>query len=50
MTPDELRDALWFVDVCERGGGTWPDEAAEWRRRIVAWQGFMKRGGGPGVA
>jgi hypothetical protein len=41
MKPEELRDALWILQVCERGGGTSAEEAAEWRRRIVAWQAFL---------
>ena len=39
--PDEIEEALWFVDVCERAGGTPPEEAAEWRRRILAVQRFL---------
>ena len=42
MKPDEIEDALRFVDICERGGGTPPEEADEWRRRIVAWQRFLE--------
>ena len=46
MTPDEVEDALRFVDICERGGGTPPKEADEWRRGILAWQGFLGLKGG----
>jgi hypothetical protein len=46
MTPEEVHDALRFVEICERGGGTPPEEADEWRRRILAWQGFLGLEGG----
>ena len=36
MTPDEVSDALWFVDAMERAGPMDAEEADEWRRRIVA--------------
>lgn len=38
MQPHEIRDALWFIDVFERAGGLGATEAAELRRRVVAWQ------------
>jgi hypothetical protein len=41
MTPDEIEDALRFVEICERGGGASIEEADEWRRRILAWQAFL---------
>ena len=41
LTPDEIEDALRFVEICERGGGTPTEEADEWRRRVLAWQGFL---------
>ena len=41
LTPDEIEDALRFVEICERGGGTPPEEADEWRRRILVWQAFL---------
>ena len=41
MTPDEIKHALRFVEICELDGGTPPEEADEWRRRILAWQGFL---------
>ena len=41
LTPDEIDDALRFVEICERGGGTPSVEADEWRRRILAWRGFL---------
>ena len=40
MTPEEIRDALWMIDVFERWNMP-ADEAAEWRRRTVARQWFM---------
>ena len=38
LTPDEIEDALRFVEICERGGGTSSEEAARghtrpWRSR-----------------
>ena len=42
MTPDEIEDTLRFIEVCERGGGTPPEEAAEWRRRILAHSKYLK--------
>ena len=33
LAPDEIDDALRFVEICERGGGTLPEEAGERRRR-----------------
>ncbi|RLA52831.1 MAG: hypothetical protein DRQ65_06610 [Gammaproteobacteria bacterium] len=42
LTPDEIEDALFFVEICERGGGTPPEEADEWRRRILAWRAFLR--------
>ena len=50
MTPGEVDDALRFVDICERGGGTPPEEADEWRRRILAWQAFLEVEGGRPVS
>lgn len=41
MTPEEIEDGLWFVDVCERNGNMDHAEADEWRRRIVARQEFL---------
>jgi len=34
--PEEVQDALRFVEICERGGGTPPEEADECRGRILA--------------
>ncbi len=44
MTPDEIQDGLRFVEVLERGGTMTPDEAAEWRRRILARRRFLELG------
>ncbi len=44
MTPDEIRDGLRYVEVLERGGNMTPDEAAEWRRRILARRRFLELG------
>ena len=41
MKPEEIRDALWFVDVCARLGSMDQQEASEWRRRILARQAFL---------
>ena len=46
LTPDEIDDALRFVEICERGGGTPVEEADEWRRRILGWQAFLGLEGG----
>jgi hypothetical protein len=35
MEPDEIRDALWMIDVFERSSMP-ADEADEWRRRITS--------------
>ena len=40
MTPDEVHDALWLMDVFERWSMS-ADEAEEWRRRIVGSRRFM---------
>ena len=42
MTPEEIEDDLWFVDVCERNGNMDVTEADEWRRRILARQQFQE--------
>jgi len=39
-TPEEIRDGLWFVDVCERWGSMDQAEADEWRRRVLARKKF----------
>lgn len=41
MTPEEISDGLWFVDVCKRWGSMSQAEADEWRRRILARQGCL---------
>jgi len=41
MTPEEIDDGLWFVDVCERNGNMDQAEADEGRRRILARQRFL---------
>ena len=40
MTPEEIENALWYVEVFEKVGMS-RQEADEWRRRIVAWQRFL---------
>ena len=42
LTPEEIEDALRFVEICERGGGTPPEETDGWRRRILAWPRFFE--------
>ncbi len=46
MTPQEIREALRFVDACERYGTMSRQMADEWRRRIVARQRFLKLASG----
>lgn len=41
MTPDELILADRYVRLFEWVGMMTNDEAAEWQRRIHAWQGFV---------
>ena len=41
LTPEEIRDALWFIDLMERWTMSQP-EADEWRRRIRARQAFLE--------
>ncbi len=43
MTPEEIGEALWYVEVFEWTGIS-RQEADEWRRRIVAWQRFLGLG------
>ncbi len=43
MTPEEIGQALWYVEVFEKVGMS-RQEADEWRRRIVAWQRFLALG------
>jgi len=43
MTPDEVSDALWFVDVMVRARHMDTAEIDEWRRRIGAWRRFGGR-------
>jgi hypothetical protein len=38
MKPDQIQDALRAVDEYERWGGMSPEEADEWRRRILERQ------------
>ena len=40
LTPDELRNALRYIDVFERWNMP-AEEADEWRRRIVGRQAFV---------
>ncbi len=46
MTPEEIGEALWYVEVFEKVGMS-RQEADEWRRRIVAWQRFLSLGSAP---
>ena len=41
MDPEEIREGLCLVNVFERAGGASPDEAAEWRRRVLAWLAYL---------
>jgi len=41
MRPEEIRDALRWIDTFERGGMP-QKEADEWRRRILARQQFLE--------
>jgi len=43
LRPEEIPDALYFVDLMERAGHMDAEEAAEWRRRIQAWCRFRLR-------
>ena len=40
---DEIRDALWLIDLFERWNMS-PEEADEWRRRILAREPFLELG------
>jgi len=40
MTPEEVVDAPWFVDVWEMAGHMSAEEAEEWRQKIEAWGRF----------
>ena len=40
LTPDEVADALHFVDVMQRAGRMDADEAETWRVKIEAWCRF----------
>ena len=44
LTPDEVADALRFVEVMQRGEHMSQTEADEWRRRILARQRFLEMG------
>jgi hypothetical protein len=41
MTPDEMRNAPWFVTVFARSGRMTVLEADEWHRRIEAWNRYL---------
>jgi hypothetical protein len=43
MKPEEVHGCLWMINVFERSNMP-PDEANEWRRRILARQRFMQVG------
>jgi len=40
LTPDEIADALRFVDVWKKAGHMSHEEADEWRQKIEAWARF----------
>jgi hypothetical protein len=42
LKDDEITEARWFVEVCERFGTMRQAEADEWRRRIVARQALLE--------
>jgi hypothetical protein len=42
MSPVEIWAALPFIDELEVERCVSPDEAAEWRRRILAWRSLME--------
>jgi hypothetical protein len=39
--PDEIAEAHWIVEVCERFGTMRPEDADEWRRRIAGRRAFL---------
>ncbi len=41
MTPEEVRDAMWTIDVFERWNMS-QGEVDEWRRRISARRRFLE--------
>ena len=43
-TPEEIADALWMIDSCERWNMP-RNEADAWRLRILARQWFLELGG-----
>jgi hypothetical protein len=48
MTPEELAKADRYIHFFVWVGSMTDDEAAEWRRRILAWQRFvLDRGPSP---
>ena len=47
LRPEEVADALRFVEVWEKAGYMSPEKAAEWRRRIEASQRFLTVSGRP---
>jgi hypothetical protein len=47
LKPDEVRDALWLIDVFERCGMR-REEADDWQRRILAQQRFLELQGESG--
>ena len=48
LTPDEVGDCLWLIDVFERWNMT-TEEADEWRRRIAARWAFLDLPEDPGL-
>ena len=45
MTPEEVGDAIRFVDAWQRYGTFSATEAEEWRKRIVAKQALLETRG-----
>ena len=43
LTPEEVTDALRFVEVWQKAGQMSPEEAEEWRRWIAGWERFRCR-------
>ena len=46
LTREELARAPYWVYLVEQAGGMDEEEADVWRRRIVAWQAYLRVGVG----
>ena len=42
MTPEEIDDGLWFVDVCERNGNMGQAEAQRWKDGVFGLAGMLR--------